>query len=85
MGKTLAQELIEEGRELGETIGEERGKELGIIIANQEDLIRLLKGKFRSVSQELIEKIKSIQQVDKLDELFDRAIFAKTLDEIEIK
>lgn len=77
MSKTFAQELIEEG----EAIGEKRG----IVIAKQEDLTRLLRGKFGLISQGLIEKIKLIQQADKLDDLFDRAITAETINDVGIE
>jgi len=72
MGKTIAQELIEEGIEIG------------TITTKQNDLIRLLKIRFGVVSEPLVDRIRSIKQVDQLDELFDRAIIAKELDDMEI-
>jgi len=80
MGKTIAQELIEEGK----LIGKELGKELGTITAKQDALIRLLKVRFGTASETLVEKIRSIKQVDQLDELFDRAIVAGKLDDVGI-
>jgi len=77
MSKTFAQELIEEG----EAIGEKRG----IIMTKQDDLLRLLRGKFGSIPQNLMEKIKSIQQADELDDLFDRAITAETINDVGIE
>ena len=72
MGKTIAQELIEEGIEIG------------TVTTKQDALIRLLKVRFGTVSEPLVDKIRSIKQVDQLDELFDRAIVAKELDDMEI-
>ncbi len=72
MGKTIAQALIEEG------------KELGAVTAKQEAVIKLLRGKFDQSSQTLIEKIASIRQAEQLDALFDRALSAQTLDEVGI-
>jgi predicted transposase YdaD len=75
MMKTGAQALLEEGRE--------EGLELGIIRTKQQDLIRLLTIRFESIPQSLKKKIKSIKQVDRLNELFDHAIKAHELSEIE--
>jgi predicted transposase YdaD len=100
MGKTIAQELIEEGKqigielgkeigkelgkEIGKELGKEIGKELGTITAKQDALIKLLKARFGIDSKALVEKIKSIKQVDQLDEFFDRAIVAVKLDDVGI-
>jgi len=77
MGKTIAEALIEEGKELG--------KELGIIAAKQEDSIKLLRAKFDTLPQTLVERIRSIHEVKQLDALFDLAIAAKTIVEVESK
>ena len=76
MGKTIAQELIEEGKQLG--------IEIGTIITKQDALIRLLKVRFGVVSESLVDRIRSIKQVDQLDELFDRAIIAREIDNLGI-
>ncbi|MDQ1326783.1 MAG: hypothetical protein QG641_63 [Candidatus Poribacteria bacterium] len=76
MGKTIAQELIDEGKLLG--------IEIGTVTTKQDALIRLLRVRFGVVSESLVDKIRSIKQVDQLDELFDRAIIAKELDDVEI-
>jgi hypothetical protein len=44
----------------------------------------LLKVRFGTASETLVEKIRSIKQVDQLDELFDRAIVAGKLDDVGI-
>ena len=77
MGKTMAQVL--------EEIGEARGIEKGTIMTKQEDLIKILNGKFNSISQNIVDKVKSINNIEQLDMLFDRAIFAKTIEEIKIE
>jgi len=81
MGKTMAQVLMEEG----EAKGIEKGIEKGIIMTKQEVLIKLLNGKFNSISQTIVDKINSIHNIEQLDMLFDRAIFAKTIEEIKIE
>jgi predicted transposase YdaD len=85
MGKTIAQALIEEGKEIGKAEGMELGREMGTVATKQEDLIELLRGRFASFPQVFIEKIKSIHGVEQLDALFHLAITAKTADEVEIK
>jgi hypothetical protein len=73
MGKTMAQVL------------EARGIEKGTIMTKQEVLIKLLNGKFSSIPQTIVEEIKSIYNINKLDMLFDCAIFAKTIEDIIIE
>ena len=58
MGRTIAQELIEEG------------VEKGIIQTNQERLIELIQFRFQSIRQEINDKIRSIQNADRLTALF---------------
>jgi len=76
MGRTIAQELIDEGKQLG--------IEIGTITTKQDDLIKLLKVRFGKVPKPLMNKIRSIKQVDQLDGLFDRAIVAEELDKVGI-
>lgn len=72
MGRTIAQELIEEGIEIG------------TITTKQDALIRLLKVRFGIVSESFAGRIKLIRDVDQLDELFDHAIIAERLDDLDI-
>lgn len=74
MRKTIAQALIEEGKQLAKAEAIEAGKQLGIIMAKQEDLIKLLNSKTGLLPQIFIEKIKSIHQVEPLDALFGCAL-----------
>ena len=69
MGKTMAQALIEEGT----------------VAAKQEDLVKLLRSKFDPFPRTLIEKIRSVHRVEQLDALFDRALTAETVNEVETK
>jgi hypothetical protein len=54
-------------------------------MTKQSDLIKLLYGRFDSIPQAIVEKIKSIHNINKLDVLFDRAIFARTIEDIKIE
>ena len=85
MGRTIAQALIEEGKEIGMEIGVEKGMERGIIQTKQEDLIELIRFRFQGVSSEADGKIRSIQDVDKLTSLFRSALSADNIDEIGIE
>jgi hypothetical protein len=81
MGKTMAQVL----EERGEARGIEKGIEKGTIITKREAVIRLLRLRFESVPDALIRNIKSINEVSRLDEIFDRAVIAKTIKDLEIE
>ena len=85
MGRTIAQALIEEGKGIGMEIGVERGMEIGvergIIQTKQEDLIELM----QFIKPEVNNKIRSIQDVDRLTALFRRALSANSIDELAIE
>ncbi len=78
MGKTMAEVLMERG----EAKGEARGIKKGLVMAKQEDLIRLIKGRFGSVPGSIAKKIKLTKKTEKLDMLFDLAISADTIDDL---
>jgi len=73
MGRTIAQELIEEG------------VEKGIIQTKREYLIELMQFRFQSISPEMNDKIRSIKDVDRLTELFRRALSANSIDDLNIE
>ena len=81
MGRTIAQALIEEGME----IGVERGVEKGIIQTKQEVLIDLIQFRFRDIRPEINDKIRSIQDVDRLTTLFRRALSSNSINELGIE
>ena len=85
MKKTIAQTLIEEGKEIGKEEGKEEGKEIGTITTKQEVLIKLLNRKLGQLPQPLIEKVRSIQRGGELDALIDFVIEAETVDEVKGK
>ncbi len=73
MGRTIAQALIEEG------------VEKGIIQTKQEYLIELIRFRFLSISPKTNDKIRSIQDVDRLTALFRCALSADSIDELDIE
>ncbi|MBM3234867.1 hypothetical protein FJZ31_01075 [Candidatus Poribacteria bacterium] len=81
MGRSIAQALIEEGKEIGMEIGVEKG----IIQTKQERLIELRQFRFQSVRPEINDKIRSIQDANRLAALFRRALSANNIDEIGIE
>ena len=68
--KTWADEMKEEGREEGR----EEGK--------QETLLKLLKLKFGSQADGLASRVRSIRDVERLDALAERVLFAETVEEL---
>ena len=76
-GKTMAQVLIEEGKEIG--------RRMGIIVSRQENLIELLSVRFAPFPQALIDKIKLINEIEQLKELFHIAVMGETTDEVIAK
>jgi len=85
MGRTIAQALIEEGREIGMEIGMGIGVEKGTIQTKQEDLIELIQFRFQNIRPETNDKICSIQDANRLTALFRHALRANSIDEIEIE
>jgi hypothetical protein len=75
MGKTMAQVL--------EARGEARGIELGKITTNQEDIIKLIRLKFDYVPENFIKNIKSTNQIEQLDTIFERIFIAKTIKDVD--
>jgi len=72
MVKTIAQALIEEGEKIGK------------IRAKRDTLIMVLRERFKVSQEDIAEKVGSIDQIEELDELIDRAITAKTFEEVGI-
>ena len=77
MGQTIAETLIQEGRELGYTEA--------TIQSKQEYLVALLRVKFGQLPQSLVERIEAIRTIDQLDTIFHQSIMAVSLEEIEIE
>ncbi len=73
MAKTMADVLREQGIEEGR---EE---------AKQEDIIKLLQIKFGTIPESITKKINSIQNLSRLNSLFEKAATIDTLDEIGLQ
>jgi len=70
------------GREEGEKIGEKRGREEGEIRRSQDMLIRLLQARFPDLSEQTLDIIKQSQDIAQLDNWFNQALMAQSLDEL---
>ena len=82
---------IEEGQNMPQTIaeyfiqeGEERGEKRGELRAKREAVLKLLQLRFDSIPPSVVKKIKSVRSVDRLNALFDQAVTAESISEIEI-
>ena len=73
MGRTAAQALMEEGRELG------------LLQARQEALLDFIHSKFGSVPQKIEQQIQAIRDLNRLRELTRRVPKANSVDEINIE
>ena len=75
MAQTMAEYLLEQG--------EERGEKRGVLRAKRENLLRLLNLKFADVPESVTDKVSKLRSISRLDTLFDQAVIAETLDEID--
>jgi hypothetical protein len=72
MVKTIAQALIDEGEETGK------------IEAKQDDLLMILRERFEVTQEDIVKKVRSVNQIEELDKLIKRAITASTFDKVGI-
>jgi hypothetical protein len=73
MAQTMAEHLIERGKEQGETQ------------AKQEALLKLIRFQFESVPESVTNEITLIQSLSHLDLLFEKAMTAWALNEIDLQ
>ena len=85
MTQTMAQHLIERGKAQGRELGREEGRELGAAQAKQAAVLKLLRSRFVSVPESVIDQITLIRDLSRLDSLFEESLNAETLDEIELQ
>ena len=73
----MAEHLIEQGEKRGETRGETRAKQAAVV--------KLLQLRLNEVPESVTNQITLIQDVSRLDALFEKALAARTLDEIVLQ
>jgi len=71
MAKTMAEHLIEQGIEQGETQ------------AKQEVILKMIRLRFDSVPESVTNQITLIRSLSHLDSLFEKVLTVQTLDEID--
>lgn len=77
MTQTMAEHLIERGKEQGIEQGETRAKQAAIL--------KLLRFRFDSVPESVTNQITLIRSLSRLDSLFEKVLTAQTIDEIDLK
>lgn len=82
--ETMAQSIIELSEKRGERRGERRGETRGETRAKREAILKLLRFRFNSVPDSVTTGIASIRSLSRLDSLFEQALAAETLDEINL-
>ena len=75
--ENMAQSIIE--------ITKEEGREEGRTQAKRESIIKLIQSRFDVLPEAVATEIDSIQSLDRLDVIFDKALTAETLDEIGLQ
>lgn len=84
MAQTAAELLVEQGIEQGKAEGIMEGKAEGIVEGKREAVLRFLQFRFQNVPETLTERIASIESLSDLDTLFEQAMRAQSLDDIQI-
>jgi len=79
----MGQEQAEEAREML-TIYEERGIIKGILRGKRDMLLRQLRRRFGDLPEHLEARVRSIEAPDELDDLLDRFVDARSLDEMRL-
>ena len=87
MAQTMAEYLIQQGEARGEArgkkIGEARGEARGITRAKREALQKLLAVRFDPIPESVVQRISSLRSLARLDALFEQALTAETLNDID--
>jgi len=79
----LVKKGIQEGLQEGIQQGLQQGIQRGIQRGKQESLIRILEARFGEIEESLGERIKGIEEIEKLEELLISAIRANDLEEFK--
>lgn len=78
------EQIEQKGIEKGIQQGIQQGKQQGIQQRTQELILRLLRKKFGRVPSAITQKVQSMDDLDRLEQLFDEALMADTLAEIKL-
>ena len=76
MEVTWADKMKEEGRQ--------EGRQTGLVEGKRGTLLRLLAAKFGPLPKETTSRIQTVESLDELDDYFDRALTANSLEEMKL-
>ena len=74
---------MEQGRAQGMEQGRAQGMEQGQVLAKRDAILKLLRRHFGDVPESLVSHITALQHISQLDALFEKALEAETLDDID--
>ena len=75
MAQTMAEYLMERGQKVGEELGEAQAK--------REAVLKLLCFRFDTIPESVSRRISTMRSLSHLDSLFEEALAAQTLDDID--
>ena len=75
--------VMERGIEQGMERGMERGMEQGQVLAKRDAILKLLQRRFEDVPESLVSHITALHHISQLDALFEKALEAERLDDID--
>ena len=84
MGKTFVEELEARGWEKGWEEGQKEGEQGGLAKGKRDDIIRILRHRFGDVPPAIVERVESLEDIARLDELIDQALDAERPEELPI-
>ncbi len=80
---TLMQTMAEHYLQQGIEQGIEQGMEQGQVLAKRDALLKLLQRRFEDVPESLVSHITALHHISQLDALFEKALEAETLEDID--
>ena len=85
MGKTIAEQLREEGAREGKRQGKREGAQPAAIATRQKTLIRQLKQRFGDVPPSITDTIRATRDERQLDHWLDQVITAERFEDIDFQ
>ena len=76
--------FYERVRQQGKAEGIAQGKAEGLLEGKRQAVLRLLHSQFQNVPESLLERIAALESISALDTLFDQAMTAESLDDLQV-
>ena len=77
--QTMAEHYLQQGMERGI----EQGMEQGQVLAKRDAVLKLLRRRFADIPESLVSHITALHHISQLDALFEKALEAETLEDID--